>query len=280
VDHRLSHLILLLNEKLRLSLSISFGVFLFILFFQPFTIDRFDFNNRLLFFAGFGGIVFSFMSLIEVILPWLIYKNNQNENETVFPAYVSRFIILALNSVAFTFYLRYVGFVNISFYIVAKVVLVCLAPPVALRLYDINKELRQLNESLIIEKKIIQKQIEKQQEDDLNKSIEFTSENNTEKFILPIVEIVCIKSADNYIEIVYKEDDIFKKRLIRNTLKNVDLQIKHYSNFVRCHRICIVNKYYIERLNHSYSKYWLTIRGFQEQIPVSRQYILKLKETL
>ncbi len=112
MDHRLSHMILLLNEKLRFFLRISFGVFLFILFFQPFALDRFDFNNRLLFVAGFGGIVFFFMSLIQVILPWLIYNNNQNENETVFPSYVSSFIILALNSVAFTFYLRYVGFVN------------------------------------------------------------------------------------------------------------------------------------------------------------------------
>lgn len=273
-------MILLLNERLILFLSISFGIFLFILFFQPFTIDRFDFNNRLLFVAGFGGIVFFLITLVEVILPWAIYKNNQNESETSFPSYLSSFTILVLNTVAFTFYLRYVGFVSISFYIVAKIVLICLAPVVIIRLHNTIKELRQLNETLIIEKKIIQKQIEKQQEDDLNKTIEFTSENSNENLVLPIAEIVCIKSADNYIEIIYKEDDSFKKRLIRNTLKNIDLQIRHYSSFIRCHRICIVNKYYIERLNHTYSKYWLTIRGFQEQIPVSRQYILKLKDAL
>lgn len=193
---------------------------------------------------------------------------------------MSGFIILALSSVAFAFYLHYVGFVSISFYIMFKVVLICLAPPVALGLYDSNNDLRQQNELLIFEKKIIQKQIEKYEEDYLNKSIEFSSDNSLENLTLLIADIAFIKSADNYVEIVYKESDNFKKKLIRNTLKNIEQQIKQYSNFIRCHRICIVNMHYIEKLNTSYNSHWLTIKGYNEQIPVSRQYLLKLKEAL
>jgi DNA-binding LytR/AlgR family response regulator len=151
---------------------------------------------------------------------------------------------------------------------------------VALKLFEINKELIQQNESLISERRIIQKQIEKYEEDNHNKSIEFISETRTENLTLLIAEVLFIQSADNYVEIAYLDGDNFKKKLIRNTLKNIELQIKQYSNFIRCHRTCIVNMHYIEKLNQDYSSHWLTIKGYNEKIPVSRQYLLKLREAL
>ena len=265
----------LLNEQLKLLLGISIGIFLFVLFFQPFPLYRFDFNNKLLFVAGLGAIVFLFMVLVRIVLSLII-----NNDESVIPAYLTGFIILVMSSVAFAFYLRYVGGVSISFYIMFKVVLICLAAPVTLRIFDTNLELRQQNELLIQERKTVQRQVEKCEEDYLNKSIEFVGENNVESLSLLIVDVVFIKSADNYVEIVYKEDDIFKRKLIRNTLKNIEHLIRPYTNFIRCHRICIVNMHYIEKLNKSYNNHWLTIKGYEERIPVSRQYLLKIKEAI
>jgi len=280
MNKKFDRFVQLLNREIRFLLSISFGIFLFILFFQPFPLERFDFNNSLLFVAGFGAIVFLFMFLMRVAFSRMIQKNDQNGSKSVLTSYLSGIIILTLCSVAFVFYLRYVGFVSISFYIVFKIVLICLAPPVALKLYDINKVLIQQNESLISERKAIQKQIEKYEEDNLNKSIEFISETGAENLTLLIAEIIFIQSADNYVEIVYMDGDNFKKTLIRNTLKNIELQIKPYSNFIRCHRSCIVNMHFIEKLHQDYSSHWITIKGYQERIPVSRQYLLKLREAL
>lgn len=280
MNNKFNQLVKSLNEQLLLFVSISFGIFLFILFFQPFPFDRFDFNNRLLFDAGFGGIVFLLMFLVRIVFHRIVMNNHQNGNETLLPSYFNSFVIMALSSVAFVFYMRYVGFVDISFYVVFKVVLICFASSLVLKLYDDNRELNRQNGSLITEKKILQKQVEKYEEDNLNKSIEFISETNTENLTLLVVEVVYIQSADNYVEIVYKEGDNFRKKLIRNTLKNIELQIKQYSNFIRCHRICIVNMHYVEKLNQSYSNHWLTIKGYHEKIPVSRQYLLKLKESL
>jgi len=277
---KLNQLIQILKEELGLLLSISFGVFIFVLFFQPFPLDRFDFNNRLIFIAGLAAIIFLFMVLVRIALPWIIQNHDQGNHEPILFSNMSWFIILTLNSVAFTFYLRYVGFVDISFYIVFKVVFICLAPPITLSLYDAYKILRQENESLIKEKEIKEKQIKKYEEDYLNKSIEFFSENSTENFKLLIAEVAFIKSANNYVEIVYKEGEDYKKKLLRNTLKNIEQQTKPYSNFIRCHRICIVNSHYIEKLNRNYSNHWLAIKRYNERIPVSRQYLLKLKEIL
>ncbi len=280
MSKKLNQLINLLNKELGLFLSISLGVFLFVLFFQPFPVERFDFTNRLIFVAGLGAIVFLFMALVRVAFPWLMKINDQNNHKLDLPSYIVGFSILALASVAFAFYLRFVGSVGINFAIMIKVVLICLAPVVVLRLYDVIYDLEQQNESLLIEKKIIQKQVEQYEEDYLNKSVEFISENNFENLTLLIADVAFIKSADNYVEITYKEGGYFKKKLIRNTLRSIELQLKPYSNFIRCHRICIVNVHYIDKLDRNYNNHWVTIKGFPEQIPVSRQYLLKLKESI
>ena len=277
---KLTQFIYSFKEDLKLLLSISFGVFLFVLFFQPFPLDKFDFNNRLLFESGLGAIVFLFMALVRFFVEWFKQKYDQRIPESVLSSFVGGFLILSLSSVAFAFYLRYVGSVSITFYMMLKVILICLIPPVALNQYDTITELKEQNASLLHEKIIIQERVEKYEEDYLNKSIEFISENSFDNLSLLIADIAFLKSADNYVEIVFREGDNLKKKLLRNTLRNIEQQIKPYSNFIRCHRGCIVNVHYIEKLNRNYSNHWLTIKGYTEQIPVSRQYLLKLKEAL
>ena len=280
MNKKSDQILFLLKEDLKFFLSICFGVFLFVLFFQPFPLDQFDFNNRLLIVAGLAAIVLLFMILVRAVYLLIVHNTREDTNETAFPSYLGGFIIITLSSVAFAFYLRYVGSVSISFFIMSKVIAICLAPALALGIYDEVKELRQQNELLLIEKEIIQKQVQKYQDDSLNKSIEFVSENSTENLNLRIADVALIKSADNYVEIVYKEGEHLKKKLLRNTMRNIEQQIKSYSNFIRCHRICIVNTYYIEKLNRKYNNHWLTIKEYQEQIPVSRQYLLKLKDAI
>jgi hypothetical protein len=269
-----------LSERQRLFMSIGFGIFLFILFFQPFPVDRFDFNNNLLFVAGFGGIVLLLLILVFLIFRWLIRENISDGSEPFHTFYLYELIFIALSSVAFTFYLRYVGGVKISFYIMFKIIFICFIPPVAIRLYEMYNNLRDQNDLLVSEKKIIEGQVDKFENDILHRTVQFVSDNSTEILTLLITEIAFIKSADNYVEIVYKQGESYKKSLIRNTLKNIELQLSDYPNFIRCHRMCVLNKYYIEKLSRSYNNHWVTIKGYPEKIPVSRQYILKLKESI
>lgn len=268
------------RKELNLFLSISLGIFLFILFFQPFQLENLDFNNRLLFVAGMGVIVFIFMFLFRITLPWLFQRFPEKIHEGVIPYYISGFLIFVFSAVAFAFYLKYVGSQHISYYIMFRIILICLAPPTALRLFDIYRELRQQKESLTEEKKLLENQVETYKENNLNKTIEFVSDSKTENLNLPVSDVALIKSADNYVEVVYKEGNDIRKKLIRNTLKNIELLISQYSNFIRCHRTYIVNTYYIEKLNRKLNNYWLTIKGYNEQVAVSRQYLLKMKEVI
>jgi len=281
VNKNIDQLIQKLKAELGLLLSISFGVFLFVLFFQPFPGIESSFDNDLVFVAGLSGIVFLTMVLVRTLFPWLVGENGDDDNNRkIYPHYLKGFIILLISSIAFEFYLRYAGSVKIDFFISFKVFFICLAPPVILNLYDMVTGLRRQNDLHLAEKKIMQKQVERYEEDYLNKYVEFVSESISENFSLLIADIAFIRSADNYVEIVFKENDTFKKKLIRNTLKQIEFQIRQYSNFLRCHRICIVNIHFIEKLVRDNQNHWLMIKGSDEKVPVSRQYLLKLKEAL
>lgn len=280
MNKRIENLIQRLKHESGLSLALSLGVFLFILFFQPFPMESLDLENSLVYLAGFGGIVFISIISVRTFLHEFMRGNDDRSDSIVFPSYLKGFLILLISTVAFEFYLRYVGSVRINFNISAKVFLICLAPPVIISIYDRMRELSQHNDALIVEKKLVQKQVQKYEEDYLNKSVEFISENLNENFSILIAEVAFIKSADNYVEIVYKEGDTFRRKLLRNTLKNIEQHIKQYSNFIRCHRICIVNLHFIEKLEKSSENHLVVIRGSGETLPVSRQYLLKLKETL
>ena len=220
---------------------------------------------------------FLWMVLVRVIFRRLILNNQISKQEFILSFYIDKVILLVLNSVAFAFYLKYVGHVSITFYSMFKVVLICLVPIVIIRLYELFMDLKAQNELLRVENKTNLKQIKQYNEDYLNKTIEFISENNTDNLNLLITDVVFIKSADNYVEVIFKEGGIFKKQLLRNTLKNIELQLKPYSNFIRCHRTCIINIHYIQKLNKNYNNHWLILKGYPEQIPVSRQYLVKTK---
>lgn len=52
------------------------------------------------------------------------------------------------------------------------------------------------------------------------------------------------------------------------------------TNFIRCHRTSIVNNFYIEKLVKSYSGYSLKLSCLDEDVPVSRQYLMPIKEAI
>jgi len=255
-------------------------MFLFVLFFEPFPLDKFDFNNSIVFVAGIAAISFAIMSLVRITLPWAIQKYDQHQFDPLLPHYANSWIIFILTLVSFGFYVRFVGYVPLSIPIVFKLALISLFPPVSLWLHDLIKELKKENKSLRKEIELAKGKVEQYEEDYLNKPIEFISESSSEGFSLLIADVSFIKSADNYVEIVFKEGDTTKSKLIRNTLKNIELLLKPHANFIRCHRTCIVNIHYIEKLHKDSNNHWLSIKGYDESLPVSRQYLLKLKETI
>jgi len=266
-----------LKQNLKVIFGISFGLFLFMLFFQPLELLSTDFNNKLLIIAGFSGITFIFMVLALIItpsvLPGLFLSGKWNFKRDI----VLNTCIWASISVAFIFYAHYVGQAKITFYSVFIIVLLCLTQVSVIIITNRFEILKiKLQDALNLNKKPDKISVEENE----SYEIEFESENKSERFSLPLNKIILLRSADNYIEIFWEKESEIIKRLIRKTLINAEYQLKEYKNYVRCHRTCLVNVDYVSKLNIYPQGYKLRLNFIEEEIPVSRQYILKVKEAL
>jgi len=268
------------KEELSRLFFISFGVFLFILFFQPFPLDGIDNNNRLLFETGFGAITFAAGCLIFVVLPLLVKRQSRTTIPEDGPPPLLYFAHLLITVTSFAFYIRYVGMISLTLNIIFMVFLVSLLPLLILILLHKNKSLEyqvlELQEQLRSSYRIINDKEPKGKEE----KIVLSSENGNDRISLLSSNIFYINSADNYIEINYSEKGISAKKLLRNTLKNAELALSKNPHFMRCHRTCIININCVDKMQRNYSGYTLHLRDSGEVLPVSRQYVIQIREAL
>jgi hypothetical protein len=268
-----------LKTNIRGISGISLGMFLFILFFQPVELEGFDFNNRLLIIAGYGAITLIILAAARLLIPWIFPKSITLGNWYLKQEIILNATIWILNSTAYAFYTRYVAHVSISMYLMFKIVILSIAPVIALIIINERKFLRKYL-MLITEQKSQNITSGNARIDHSSEEVEFYSESRSEKFRLKIGNLILIQSADNYIEIMYKENDGIQKTLVRNTLKNIEEQLRKYNSIIRCHRTFIVNINHVSKFIGNYQGYRLKLTDIDTEVPVSRQYLLKVKEAL
>lgn len=268
----------LTKRNFRLYLELSVLIFLFILFFQPFEIQRFDLENVLLFFAGFGLIVIFTLLSSQYLFLNLLTDPDRDEpaDGPLFALYY--LCLVAISSLGFIFYIRYVGRGEITFGIVVKVVFICTSIPFAARLRRVIESYRSRINELADEICVTRAETETSAENYADEFVELISETGEGNFNVKISDIVFLKSADNYVEVGYMEDGVFDKKLIRNTLKNVESGLEKYGIFIRTHRTSIVNTIFVDKLEKKLGGYRLSIKETEETVPVSRRYLLSVKE--
>jgi hypothetical protein len=192
-----------LKTQLKLFFSISLGIYLFILFFQPFGNVRPDINEKLLYNAGLAGITYFIMWIFRIVIPYLFHGFSHFEKWNITSEKMIYALIWLFNSLAFIFYIRWVGPLRMSMYLIFKIALVSLAPVVILVTLDTRKSTNKLLHTLIEKNKKITSLLTASEEQNTPFEV-FTSENKSEIIKLRIDDLVLIKSADNYIEILYK----------------------------------------------------------------------------
>jgi DNA-binding LytR/AlgR family response regulator len=279
-DKKINQFIHLTKSYFRLYFGIAISIFLFIQFFQPFTADKFEFENQLIFLAGFGVIALIFLIVSQIIFQrTLLFRENENQNSPIYiPLYY--FFQVAVTTLAFVFYIRFVGQVNITFNIVVRVVLICLSLPVTMHLRLRIDSYQVRLKKLLSDTRSMQSKLKQFSESYSNKHIEIVSDNESDNFKIQVSEIVFVKSADNYVEIGFHDEGTVKKKMVRNTLRNVEHQLSEFNNFIRTHRTSLVNIQYIDKLNKNFNSYWLSLDKTKETIPVSRQYLMAVKDLL
>jgi len=103
------------------------------------------------------------------------------------------------------------------------------------------------------------------------RSIIFKDENDKIKFSVLSKDLLLLESTDNYVSVFYFIDNKVQRKLLRNSLKNMEEMLKENA-IVRCHRSFMVNPANVEFMQKEGKKLKLKLNHFDKQIPVSEKY--------
>lgn len=112
----------------------------------------------------------------------------------------------------------------------------------------------------------------------LEERIEIESKLKKEKLAFYPSQFLYAESDGNYVVFYLKEETEIRKRIIRNSISQVESQLTDQPDFFRTHRSFIVNLKKITRKEGNTSGYRLSLKGLSIAIPVSRQNVVEFDE--
>jgi hypothetical protein len=264
-----------LKYNTRVIFFISIGVFAFLWLFQPFEIDSLPVRQKYYLMIGFSLITFLTLSLNLLIIPSLLPKKFASARWNIKKEIIWDSWILFSILVSFFFFTRWIEFMKFNFYTLIKLVLTAILPLSGLIIINHNRMLRsnlkiadEMN-SKLKDHKLIQEKI-----------IHFTSDYQKDSLALKSNSILIIRSANNYIEVFWKDENAVKKQMVRCSMITAEEAVKEFRFIFKCHRSYMVNVNYIERFEGNSQGYKLFLENVTFPIPVSRNSSAKLKELI
>lgn len=103
-----------------------------------------------------------------------------------------------------------------------------------------------------------------------NSRFTITGENGEVALELAVHDFLFAQADDNYIEVYYLAQGQVSKKLIRNTLKNLQSVLLDSPTCFRCHKSYLVNLSHVIHFSGNSQGYKLHLTGVDTLIPVSR----------
>jgi len=272
-----------LLEIKRFKILFSFGIaifcFLFLYIFEPFGLYNLSglYKLEIISLYVFSGLLISIIHLF-----WLqkkIIKTYNLINTILWICWITFLTSISssvINDIAF----NQGHFSILSFIVFLGIIFVITIVPVLVLIlwHYVHTLKKQIKISGQLNKKIQ----EKSENPDSSETILFEASNKKENISLLLNNFLYIKSADNYIDVYYMENNIRKHNLLRNTLNEIEKKFTDNKNIQRCHISFIVNAGIIDSVLGNASGYKLKLKNTEELIPVSKKYredLFKLLKT-
>ena len=264
-----------LKHNTKIIFFISIGVFAFLFLFQPLHIDSLANRDKYFLVIGLGIITFLSLSLNLLILPSLFPKLFKVSSWNVKKEIFWDIWILFTVSVGYFLYYKALGIMEFGFDMIIKLILIAIVPTSVLITFNRNRLLR-------THLKLVKELNKKLQESKSlsNKLIHFESDYQKDNLSVKVNMIMLIRSANNYIEVFWKEGQVVKNQMVRNSLTKAEDILKDDKFIFKCHRSYIVNIKHIDKIESSSQGYRLYFENVDFPVPVSKNYGQKLKELI
>jgi len=264
-----------LKHNTKIIFFISMGVFVFLFLFQPLQIDALETREKYFLVIGLGIITFLSLSLNLLILPSLFSKILNGSSWNVKKEILWDLWILFTVGFGYFLYYKALGIMAFGFEMIITMILIAIVPTSVLIVFNRNRLLRsnlktanELNIKLR-EHKSIQ-----------DKLVHFVSDYQKDNLSIKVSLILFIRSANNYIEVFWKEAQAVKSQLVRCSLTKAEELLKEDKFIFKCHRSYLANVNHIEKIEGSQQGYRLFFDKVDSPVPVSKNYADKLKELI
>jgi len=124
----------------------------------------------------------------------------------------------------------------------------------------------------------VSQQIKQIEKPETNEELILFADNQKTSLSMLLNDILCIEANDNYCNIYYRKENIVKREMLRNTMKNMEDQLSKFDDIIRCHKSYIVNMYNFDKLTGNAQGYKLDIKMLDFKIPVSRSFPKEMLE--
>jgi len=264
-----------LKHNTKIIFFISMGVFVFLFLFQPLQIDALETREKYFLVIGLGIITFLSLSLNLLILPSLFSKILNGSSWNVKKEILWDLWILFTVGFGYFLYYKALGIMAFGFEMIITMILIAIVPTSVLIVFNRNRLLRsnlktanELNIKLR-EHKSIQ-----------DKLVHFVSDYQKDNLSIKVSLILFIRSANNYIEVFWREDQAVKSQMVRCSLTKAEELLKEDKFIFKCHRSYLANVNHIEKIEGSQQGYRLFFDKVDSPVPVSKNYADKLKELI
>lgn len=260
------------NAKIIFFISVVFFVVLFL--FRPLDIHSLSTTEALMRIGAMSLLTFIALSFNLLVLPSILPKLFKPPWTIIKEIIWNSWIVMTVSALIVIYY-QYLDILDFSFMFALEAALYgCLSVSV---LIVINRD-RLLRDNLKTATELNEK-IQIRNEFGTN-MVFFASEYMKDKLAIAADSILLIRSANNYIEVFWKEGDTVNNKMLRSSLsKTCDLLID-YKNLFKCHRSYIINVERIVKIEGNYQGYKVNLSDIDFSIPVSQSYKSRLQELI
>jgi hypothetical protein len=274
------------HNRWAIVLIISVFVSLFMVIFQPFGLQQLETAHKILLLAGYGLVTFLVLLLDLILLP-LIFPGIFNEDrwtvldEALFLTWIV--LTIAAGNYLYSVLVSIGAWVGVQgFFIFTGFTLaIAILPIIGIIVISHNRLLKQnLAAAQEINRMIEGKIADRKSSTTPDDILVITSENRNQKIETAASSLICLESVGNYINAFYLEEGKIVRSMLRNTMKEIELQVQKAGDLFKCHRAFIINLRYVEKVKGNSQGYRLDMKYLDREIPVARNYSKSFREAI
>ncbi|EAQ42442.1 LytTR family DNA-binding domain-containing protein [Polaribacter sp. MED152] len=264
---------LLQNAKYKWLFALCSGIFVFtfLIVFEPYGSSRLTID-KYLFLAGFGVAVFLGVCVTYFILPKLLPWFFRSERWTIGREILLQssciLIISAFNALHNFFWWDDLILFNTFLNFLKITISIGIFPIIGLIFFTeraLSK--RNVEKAQLLSNQLTPSTVEK------TSAVKIQEESvKAPPIVMPITEFLYAQSEGNYVTIFHLKDDELRHKLIRLSLKQLEIQLGDFSQIKRCHRSYLINRQHIKSVDGNARSLTIQLDHIATNIPVSRAF--------